>query len=74
MNRNKDLVEKRIQSIGLYYELKKAAGIPRKVAVMEIAEALNIGLHTINNSLTKYKKRVASTQLGVPFTPGEELP
>ena len=56
MKRDPKLLEKRIKKVGMFFEIKKSKGIPSKVAVIEIAEALSLSKHTVNRHLTKYNK------------------
>lgn len=56
MERSDRLLKKRVRKIGMFFEIKKQRGLPSKVAVIEIAEALSIGPHTVNNDLAKYNR------------------
>lgn len=57
MNRCEKLLSARMTKVGLFYILKRWRGQSRKRAVIEISQALGVGIHTVNNDLKKYKSR-----------------
>jgi hypothetical protein len=56
MKRDKNLLAKRIKKIGLFAEIKRHNGASYKRTVLELSEALTIGVHTVVNDLSKYNK------------------
>lgn len=56
MNRDQDLIDKRIKRIGLFFEIKKAQGLSSKCAIIEISQALSLSQSATIKDLGKYRK------------------
>lgn len=57
MKRDKDLLEKRIKTVAMFYEIKKLR-TTAKSAVVEISQALSISVHTVNKYLAHYHREI----------------
>jgi len=57
MKRDKDLLEKRINNIGFFFQIKKNSGISSKRAIIELSEIYGVCKKTVTNDLVKFKEK-----------------